>query len=233
MSVEIIPAVLPKSFKDLEEHLGRVRGASTLAQVDVVDGRFARNRTWPYRDRSTFDTIVKEEQGLPFWDEFEFEFDLMIDNPHERVMDFVHAGASRIIVHAKAPGAVEALQLLADVREDDQGAFTVTTGLALMPDMQPDVLEQFDAIFDFVQVMGIDRVGFQGEAFNKRALYLVERLRRRYPNLQIQVDGAVGIDNAHALVKAGATRLIVGHAIFDADDPKAEMEKLTAEANRV
>jgi ribulose-phosphate 3-epimerase len=232
MSVAIIPAVLPKNFNALKEQLERVRGSTKLVQIDVVDGRFAHNRTWPYKDGSAFATIVKEEHGLPFWDEFDFEFDLMIEDPFERVMDFMHAGASRIIVHAKAPGAVEALQKLADLRLNDDGAFTMKTGVALMPDMQPEVLEHFDAYIDFVQVMGIARVGFQGEPFEKRALYLLERLRRRYPALELQVDGAVDLDNAHALVEAGATRLIVGHAIFEADDPKAEIEKLTAEANR-
>ncbi len=68
--VEIIPAVLPKNFKEMEKYLAAVRpelSGVKMAQIDVVDGKFARNRTWPYRDEGHFATIVKEEKGLPFW----------------------------------------------------------------------------------------------------------------------------------------------------------------------
>lgn len=209
----------------------RVKGAVKTAQIDVVDGRFAHNKTWPYKDRTTFEKIVAEEHGLPLWEELDFQFDLMVENPNETVMDFVHAGASHIILHAKSSGVLEALQQLIDLREEG-GAFSVKAGLAILPGSQPEILEPFEAQFDFVQVMGIGRVGFQGEPFDKRALYLLERLRRRYPSLLLQVDGGVSMDNARALAQAGANRLVVGSAIFKADDPVQAIANLKAEANR-
>lgn len=232
--VDIIPAVLPKNFKDLEAHLAMVRpgmSGAKMAQIDVVDGRFARNRTWPYRDESTFTKIVEDERGLPYWEEFDFQFDLMIDHPEERVMDFIHAGGSHIILHVRSGGALEAFEKVIGMREES-GAFSVRAGLALLPTAQPDELEPFEAQFDFVQVMGIERVGFQGEPFDKHAIYLIERLRSRYPELIIQVDGGVSMENANMLAKAGASRLVVGHDIFEADDPVQEIAKLRAEANR-
>ncbi|MDO8548184.1 MAG: hypothetical protein Q7R71_00730 [bacterium] len=232
--IEIVPAVLPKNFKDLEKHLAAVRPDATgskMVQIDIVDGHFARNRTWPYRDESTFAKIVEEEKGLPFWEEFDFQFDLMIDRPETRVMEFVHAGASHIILHARSAGALDAFQKLVDVRQEG-GGFSVKAGLALLPDAQPEELEPFEAQFDFVQVMGIARVGFQGEPFDKHAIYLVERMRRRYPELVIQVDGGVSRDNANALAKAGANRLVVGSTIFTQDDPVRAIAELREEANR-
>jgi ribulose-phosphate 3-epimerase len=233
--VEIIPAVLAKNFKDLEKHLAAVRPAasgSKMAQIDAVDGKFARNRSWPYRDESTFAKIVEEEKGLPFWEEFDFQFDLMIDHPETRVMDFVHAGATNIILHARSEGALAAFEKLINLREEG-GAFSVKAGLALLPTAQPEELEPFEAQFDFIQIMGIARVGFQGETFDKHAIYLVERMRRRYPELIIQVDGGVSLENANALAKAGASRLVVGSAIFKQDDPAQAIVELRAEANRV
>jgi ribulose-phosphate 3-epimerase len=227
-SVEIVPAVLPKSFEDLESHVARVRAAAKTIQVDVVDGIFARNRTWPYQDAHSFEKIVSEERGLPAWDDLDYEFDLMIEDPHLRAMDFVHAGAARVTIHADAHGAAEGLRALAELRQET-GAYTITTGLALLPTMQPDVLESFDTLFDYVQVMGIEKVGFQGQPFDERAIPLIERLHRRYPDLEIQVDGAVKIENARALAQAGARRLIVGSAIFEAEDPLAAIEALKRE----
>lgn len=231
MAVEIVPAVLPKNFKDLEKHLRLIRGAVQVAQIDIVDGIFAHNRTWPYRDGSQFATIVEQEHGLPFWEEIDFQFDLMIDHPENRVMDYVHAGATHIILHAHSNGALAAFEKLIGLREES-GAFSVKAGLALLPSAQPEELEPFEAQFDFVQVMGISRVGFQGEPFDKHAIYLLERMRKRYPELIIQVDGGVSMENVNALAKAGANRLVVGSAIFKQDDPAQAIKALTEEANR-
>ena len=234
--IEIIPAILPKSFKDLEEHAGRVHGFVKKVQVDIVDGRFAKRswlspKTWPYTDRKSFDSIVEKEKGLPFWQELTYEFDLMIENPVEEVMNFVRAGGTEIVIHAGAPGADVALQKVAEQKDSDNGAFTVTTGLALLPDMQPDVLERFDTLYDYVQVMGIARVGRQGEPFAPQSLALVERLRRRYPDLMIQVDGGVSLKTARALARAGANRLVAGSAIFTADNAEEAYKALYTEAN--
>ena len=229
-NVEIIPAILPKSFADLEAHVSKVRAVATTIQIDVVDGAFAHNKTWPYRDSGSFEKIVSEEHGLPFWEDHDYEFDLMIEDSHLKAMEFARAGALRIVVHANAHGAVEGLRSLADLRQET-GAYVITTGLALQPTMQPDVLDSFDTLFDYVQVMGIEKEGFQGQAFDHHAVPLIERLRRRYPDLIIQVDGAVKMENARSLAKAGANRLIVGSAIFEAADPTAALEALKQEAN--
>jgi ribulose-phosphate 3-epimerase len=75
-----------------------------------------------------------------------------------------------------------------------------------------------DSIIDFVQFMGIDNVGFQGQEFDDRVLEKISDLRDMYPNIQISVDGGVSFDNAADLISAGATRLISGSAIFETGD---------------
>ena len=115
--------------------------------------------------------------------------------------------------------------MIVDMGTEEIGNFPVRAGIALGPQDQPDALEPFESQFDFVQVMGIDREGKQGEPFDKRALYLVERLRARYPKLPIQVDGGVSLQNARELVAAGASRLVVGSAIVKAEDPLAAYQE--------
>ena len=231
-AVEIIPAVLPQSFKELEEQLAPLKDMIRQAQVDVVDGQYARGKTWPYRDSSTFKKIVQDEKGLPFWDKIDFQFDLMINNPQLVLKEYIAAGASQLILHAASAGAEEALQMIVDMRTDEIGNFSVRAGIAIGPQDQPDALLPFESQFDFVQVMGIERIGRQGEPFDKKALYLVERLRSRYPLLPIQVDGGVTKENARELVAAGANRLVVGSAIFGSDDPVLAYNELVALANQ-
>ncbi len=229
--VEIVPAVVPQSLDDLHSVVERFKDVAKHVQVDVVDGHYARGKTWPYRDAATFAKIVEQEKGLPFWESVDYEFDLMINNPVESVLQYVHAGASRIILHAGAQGALQALQSLVDLREEG-GAFSIKAGVALGAHAQPDDLEPFEAQFDFVQVMGVAKEGHQGEPFDQKALFLVERLHKRYPTLPIQVDGGVNEQNIQELVTAGATRLAVGSAIVKAEDPAAAYLRLVDLANR-
>lgn len=229
-NILIVPAIVPQSLDDLHSAVSLVKDVARYVQVDVVDGHYAHGKTWPYRDSGTFAHIVEEEKGLPFWETLDFEFDLMINNPEETVMQYVQAGASRIIVHASAPGAVKALTMLVDLREEG-GAFSIQAGVALGAHAQLDELEQFEAQFDFVQVMGVAKEGHQGEPFDQKALYLVERLHARYPQLPLQVDGGVNEQNIRELVTAGATRLAVGSAIVTAEDPAAAYKQLALLAN--
>ena len=223
--IEIIPAILPVSFKDLESHVTLLGGAAPRVQVDIVDGHYARGKTWPFRDRKSFDKIVEREHGLPAWDSIDYQFDLMVEQPELDLMKYVTAGATQVVIHARSPGAQAALQALVD-RRDEMGTFSVGAGIAIGATSPPDDLEPFESQFDFVQVMGIDHEGRQGEAFDKKALYLVERIHSRYPNLPIQVDGGITKENALQLVEAGANRLVAGSAIFGAEDPRAAYKEL-------
>ena len=227
-SVEIIPAVLPQSFKDMEAQLLPLAGVARQAQVDVVDGRYCHGKSWPYRDRASFERLVEQEHGLPFWDKIDFQFDLMVEDPAAELNNFLAAGATQVILHVRSHTAQLALQALVDLRTNEAGGYSVRAGGALGPPQSPDVLEPFESQFDFVHVMGIDREGRQGQPFDIKALYLVERLRARYPDLPLQVDGGVTLENARALAAAGANRLVVGHAIVKAPDPAAAYQEFAA-----
>ena len=84
--IEIIPAVLVKNFNELQEQLSRYVGISKLVQIDVCDGKFVPSTSWPMHpsDASSVENILNEEEGLPYWDKLDFEFDLMVLNAHKQ-----------------------------------------------------------------------------------------------------------------------------------------------------
>jgi pentose-5-phosphate-3-epimerase len=211
--IEIIPAVLPKNLAELEESLSRLREVAPLVQIDLVGSN-----------------ILAGEESPPFWEEFDFEMDIMLPNPSQEVRRCVDLGASRVVVHAGAKDARQALGLLQDTRE---GAFRVEVGVALASHDAPEALLPFEGLYDYVQVMGIDEIGKQGEPPDphRKEIELIKALRARYPGLMIQVDGAVAA-HPKELVDAGATRLIVGSAIVAADNPKKELQRLYTLVNR-
>lgn len=210
MAVDILPALLVRSLEDLRQGLEKLRGVAPWVQVDLVGRNF-----------------LEKEESFPLWEEFSFEADLMTDSQECDAEAMVALGAARVVVHAHRD-ARKALEALQKYRAGD---FAVAVGVALHVDQTPDTLATFSGLYDYVQVMGIAREGAQGEPPDERAVALVRALRRAYPELCIQVDGAVA-PRAQELVEAGASRLVVGSAIVDAENPKAAYRDLLSQANK-
>lgn len=210
-NIEIIPAIMPRDYKDLDEKISLFVGVVPLVQLDIMDGKFVPTRTWPYPKDAHFDAISKEEEGMPRWEEMNFEVDLMIENPELVVTKWVSAGASRIIVHVESMKDFEIIRSAVP-------AGLIELGLAINTTTPLSALDPHLDHIDFVQCMGIARIGFQGEAFDERVLDHVRALRVTHPNLPISIDGSVNFDTARTLVEAGATRLVSGSAILEADD---------------
>lgn len=228
--IEVIPAILPKDLDELRDKMAQVSGIAPIVQIDICDGKFVPNNTWPYvkGGMDEFTAIKAEEEGFPFWDSLDFEVDLMVRHPEEVVHDWVMAGAKRLVLHIEsAPNILETIEKLrGEYGTAKDEAFGLEIGVAL--DIQTpnsevyeilDMIDQDgDSIIDFVQFMGIDNVGFQGQEFDDRVLEKISDLRDMYPNIHISVDGGVNFDNAADLISAGATRLISGSAIFETGD---------------
>ncbi|MBU6231124.1 hypothetical protein KGP36_00515 [Patescibacteria group bacterium] len=216
--IEIIPAILPKDFAEVTEKIELIKGFSKQVQIDICDGQFVQNATWPYRKHDdNFDRILREEEGLPGWEDLSYEFDLMVNRPEEIVDEWVKAGASRLILHAEAKGDLAA----AIIRLSG----VVEIGLAFDIESPLELLELHKDRIQFVQCMGIDNVGFQHQSFDDKVIGKVKLIKERYPDMAISVDGGVSLETAPKLIEAGADRLVVGSAIFNNDNPLDALQK--------
>jgi ribulose-phosphate 3-epimerase len=211
-SVEIIPAILPKDFAELTDKVGLIKGFAKTVQIDICDGQFVPNATWPYKKRDdSFEKIIHEDEGMPEWKDLNYEFDLMVNRPEEVVTDWVSAGAMRVIVHAEARGNVsEAIALLRDRAE---------IGIALNIETPISIIEPYADQIQFVQCMGIDNIGFQHQQFDEKVIAKVREVKAKFPHLPVSVDGGVSLESAPKLIAAGANRLVVGSAIFNDENP--------------
>ncbi|MEK7118612.1 MAG: hypothetical protein AAB869_03285, partial [Patescibacteria group bacterium] len=105
---------MPDSYDDLVAKAGRVRGLVPLAQIDIMDGIFVRSRSWPYlptpgfrragatggviKDKH-FTALTNQDEGMPYWEELDYEIDLMIAEPEKHIDEWLPLGASRLIFH--------------------------------------------------------------------------------------------------------------------------------------
>ncbi len=223
--IEIIPAVLPHSHADLLMRLGMLRGApgigkgALMVQLDLCDGLFVPTRTWPFNpaDRASFAEIVTGDEGLPYWEDFNYEVDLMAHQPESLLPNWIAAGVSRAVVHLESRHDWEALR--------DAAGQTVELGLAIDLDPPFDRLNNYLPKIDYLQIMGISHLGRQGEELDPRVYELVKRIRADFPDGTIQIDGGVTIDNAPELVAAGIDRLVVGSKIVGDDDPRRALKE--------
>lgn len=223
---EVTPALLVEDYVELKEQLARVVNVATTVQIDMCDGKFVSSTSWPMnaKDESSIESILSEEEGLPFWDSLDFEFDLMVRNAHTQFEFFTRLGARRIVFHIEAEDPAEFKEFLEGL--DMYVKENIDIGLALNTTTPISELAPFISHVDFIQCMGIEHIGHQGEPFDERVLTQIKELRTLYPELIISVDGSVNETTAPLLVSAGANRLIVGSALLHSYDMRETMREL-------
>lgn len=210
--MQILPAILPRDFNEIEDKTSLIKGLAPLVQVDICDGKFVASTTWPYKKRDeNFEAIIHEDRGMPLWEDINYEFDLMIQDPTEDdVRKWLSAGAERIVLHVESsPDLTGVIGVLSGL---------VEIGLALNIQTPLDVIEKYKDKISFVQFMGIRKVGFQGQAFDDRVLEKIKKAKELYPDLIVQVDGGVSLATAPMLKEAGADRLVAGSVLFNSDN---------------
>jgi len=226
---DIIPAILPKDFAELTEKIELMRGLVKMIQIDVCDGQFTPDPSWPYfKPDVSFQKIVTQEIGMPGWDVLNFEIDLMANKPEEKVDEWVQAGATRIIIHIESKGDIKKAVMDLAGKSEIAVAINIETPVSLIAEKlsgitigQTDadlILDPNEPVVSCIQCMGIDHIGFQGQAFDIKVIDKIGEIKRLYPNVAISVDGGVSLETAPLLIEAGVNRLVIGSAIFESDN---------------
>jgi ribulose-phosphate 3-epimerase len=171
--------------------------------VDVMDGIFVPNISLGV----PVVRAMRPATTLPI------EAHLMIDRPERYLEAFVEAGADTVLVHQEnSPHLHRTLQRIKQL-----GA---RAGVVLNPSTQETTLSEVLEEIDLILVMTVNP-GFGGQEFIPSTLpkisRLAEMLRRRNPSCELEVDGGIDPETTPRIVAAGATVLVAGTAIFQAE----------------
>jgi pentose-5-phosphate-3-epimerase len=162
--MEIIHAVMPYEYDDIAEHAQSVKGAISTLQIDIMDGQFVPEATWPFEKKAEptghiWEALQNQDEGLPLWEHVDYELDLMVKEPERWFDEWVMLGPKRIIFHLESlKDPVATLQKAQGIRS------VIEVGLAIDNNTSLDELIPHLEVIDCVQIMGIKKVGFQGEA---------------------------------------------------------------------
>ncbi len=205
--VEILPAILEKSFGPIAEKITRLRGLSKRAQIDIADGIFVPEESWHEQERLS-------ELG----EEIKLDLHLMVDKPEQWLNRWSGSNVFRITFHQEATYDVRrTLELIKGLGKEVGVALKLETPVSVVYDILEDV--------DIILLLAVTP-GKQGNEFDARVISKIEELRRCNQSVAIGVDGGVIPLVAGSLAAAGANVLVSGSYIWEQEDIKKAIESL-------
>jgi len=211
----VAPSLLAADFLHLDEACKLVNESEAdWFHLDVMDGRFVPNISFGIPVIEYIRKAAKKPCDVH----------LMIEEPEKLTPAFAKAGADILIVH---------LETCRNLHSNIQQirALGMKPAVAINPHTPVESLKDILEDLYHVLIMTVNP-GFGGQQFITHSIEKVKEMkamiRRTGKEILIEVDGGITLENAPALVEAGADVLVAGSTIFRSADPVKTIRSLKA-----
>jgi ribulose-phosphate 3-epimerase len=209
----IAPSLLAADFLKLAETCTMLNNSEAdWFHLDVMDGRFVPNISFgPMIIEFIRSATTKT-----------CDVHLMIAEPEKYAEAFKNAGADILTVHYEAcPHLHRNIQQIKSLGMQAGVAINPHTPVDLLKDILPDI--------NLVCLMSVNP-GFGGQTFIPQTIQRIQQLKQeitqRQLTVKIEIDGGVTLQNAPAILKAGADVLVAGNTVFKSPDPISTIHQL-------
>ena len=209
---EIAPAVLAENPQDYARDLTVATSVSSRIQVDLVDGKFAQNRTinlvqayWPKDVRA--------------------DLHLMYQDPFVHAETVLSLAPHLVIVHVEAEEMNE--KRMGDLKSELEPA-GIKLGVAILKQTPVPAIDPYIPYIDHVLVFTGD-LGHYGGDMDEWSLEKITAIKSIDADIEVGVDGGINEQTIRRVVEAGADVCNVGSFLQKAEDPQIAYDKLTQE----
>ena len=205
MKKTIVPSIIAKSQKELNERIRKVKD-SELMQLDIMDNKFVKNKSLFFNFQ-----VPKNKK---------YEAHLMVKKPGEWIKKN-WSKVNTIIFHVESCGnESEVKDLIKLIKSKKRKA-----GIAINPRTSINKVKPYLKNINMVLIMTVIP-GKYGSRFLPNNLKKIKQFRKLKPNLNIEVDGGISLKTINTVNKAGANSFVSGSYIQNNKNPKKAIKKL-------
>ncbi|MBK7635020.1 MAG: ribulose-phosphate 3-epimerase [Saprospiraceae bacterium] len=191
----VAPSILAANFGNMQRDIEMINDTDAdWLHIDIMDGMFVPNISFG----ADIVKVIKKYSQLPM------DVHLMIEKPDRYIQSYRDAGADNISVHYEA--CTHLHRVIEQIKSTGAKA-----GVALNPHTPVSLLDDVLEDLDLVILMSVNP-GFGGQKFIYQTINKIKQLKEMIivKNLStlIEIDGGVGLQNAEAILQAGADVLV-------------------------
>ena len=207
-SPEVSVGILTADLLSLGSELALLEHSGVkVVHVDVMDGSFCPMMTvGPPLIKALKTPLLKDVH-------------LMIDEPLNKVADYVAAGADIVTIHPEACAHVHrALQQMRMMKNANNPERGLVRGIGLNPGTPLEVLEPLLNELELILILAVNP-GWGGQKFITSTRGRVEKVKHMIAgsgrDMLLGVDGGVTRDNVAEVAALGVDLIVTGSAVFD------------------
>jgi pentose-5-phosphate-3-epimerase len=248
-----VPSAPFKNYEEIESLAQKGSGEVKRIQIDVCDGKYVPSVSWPFTEypKGDFEKLGEKpdfDVYLPLWESINYSVDLMVENPDKYLQTFIAYGVDEVVMHFRSlffgtgdnKGAAESKDISVPLGRPANEIWEkilekckyYEISLVLAVDVQTDLnefikfaKENLENISAF-QVMGIEKIGFQGQDFDERSLAIVKKLKKEFPDMLVALDGGITDETVKEIGESGVDVFCVGHFLTDTADFEGNLHTL-------
>ncbi len=195
------------SIKDRLEFIKKINDYDIdYIHIDVMDNTFTNNVAYSIEEINEINKISNKK----------LDIHLMVNDPIKYINSFNNMNIEYIIFHVEIDKDIN--NLINTVH-----GMGYKCGLAINPNTNIDVLEQYINNIDLILVMSV-MPGYGGQLFINSIYNKLESLRNKYKNITISVDGGINQDNIYKLSSL-VDMVVIGSYLSTETKEKIDMIK--------